>query len=785
MISFRNPRHSLALALLSTLLLATAATSFAQGTQLWTQSRFAELEKGTPLGVSIASDGALRRGPQADLVNTTSSSFVWAVAVDKSGTAYLATGSPASVLRITLDGKSTTLFTSKALAVQSLAFGPDGALYAATMPDGRVYKLDPAAKNPLDSATAKPIFDLAAASSASPNHSPEDKSKDKSKDSAEKPESRSHYIWAMTFDPDGRLYLATGGPGIVYRLDPTQLDPAHPGQPATAFFTSDEQHIRSLAWDKSGNLIAGSDGSGLVYRIGHDGKAYVLFSAPRREITALAVGADGTIYAADVGDKSRSPLPALPVSSGGPGITITFNQPGSVQAANASSALPEGSEIYALTPNAAPRKLWDDHEDILYSLAATPTGLLALTGNQGKILEIGFDGSTRDLAHLNAQQAIALALIDGGWLVGAANPGRLYRLTDGGPKSEHAYASDVLDADAVARWGRIEVDPASRGFHLFTRSGNVEQPVRREKDWGWTDWQPVTDGKITSPSGRYLQWKAALDPDGLLSGVAVNYLPVNAAPVIDDLVVVPGARYTPQAPASSPTTVNIVFPAAPDGATASSDGAASSPLQATKDKSAVTARWAAHDDNGDDLAFDLYLRGDGETLWRPLKHNLTDRAWTFDATTLPDGGYQIKVVASDLPSHTPADALTGQKVSARFLLDTTPPVVSDLGAETASSACPQAAANPNTCLAVHFSAQDATSPISRAQYSLDAGPWQFIEPVGQLSDSLTEHYAFAIPLPAVNEPEHLVTVRVFDRYDNSSAAKLVVPAHQPSGVKKP
>lgn len=777
MISFCNSRRSLALALLPALFLAPSQLCSAQGTQLWTQSRFAELEKGTPLGVSIDSDGTLRRGPQADLVTTTNSSFVWAVATDHDGATYLATGSPAAVLRITPDGKTTTLLTSKTLAVQSLAFGPNGALYAATMPDGKLYKLDPAANSPIDAATAKPIFDLASASPAHPENA-----SGKSADPAEKPENRSHYIWAITFDRSGLLYLATGGPGVIYRLDP-----AHPDQPATAFFTSDEQHIRSLAWDKAGNLIAGSDGSGLVYRISPDGKGYVLFSAPRREITALAVDAEGTIYAADVGDKSRSPLPALPVASGNPGITITFNQPGSVQAANASSTLPEGSEIYALTPNAAPRRLWDSHDEILYSLAATPAGLLAVTGNQGKVLEIGLDGSTRDLAHLNAQQAISLAVIDGGWLVGAANPGRLYRLTDGGPKSEHAYASDVLDAGAASLWGKIEVDPASRGFHLFTRSGNVEQPVRREKDWGWTDWQPVTDEKIASPIGRYLQWKAELDPDGLLSGVAVNYLPANAAPVVDDLVVVPGARYTPQAASSSPATVNIVFPAAADGTSAASDGSASSPLQAQKDKSAVTVRWAAHDDNGDDLAFDLYLRGDGETLWRPLRKNLADRAVSFDATTLPDGGYQIKVVASDLPSHTPAQALTGDKISSRFVLDTTPPVVSGLHVETATTRCPKSPANSNACLAVHFDAQDATSPISRAQYSLDAGPWQYIEPVGQLSDSLTEHYVFLIPLPpgAATEPEHLVTVRVFDRYDNSSAAKLVVPAAKSTPEQHP
>ena len=97
-----------------------------------------------------------------------------------------------------------------------------------------------------------------------------------------------------------------------------------------------------------------------------------------------------------------------------------------------------------------------------------------------------------------------------------------------------------------------------------------------------------------------------------------------------------------------------------------------------KDRTAVTVRWAAHDDNGDDLIYSIYLRGDGETVWRLLKDKITEKAYSFDAELIPDGGYQVKVVASDSPSHTPGDALTGDKVSDRFVVDTTPPMVTGL-----------------------------------------------------------------------------------------------------------
>jgi hypothetical protein len=200
-------------------------------------------------------------------------------------------------------------------------------------------------------------------------------------------------------------------------------------------------------------------------------------------------------------------------------------------------------------------------------------------------------------------------------------------------------------------------------------------------------------------------------------------------------------------------------------------------LQAVKDRSAIAVRWAAHDDNGDDLVYSLYLRGDGETVWRLLKKRLTHKAYSFDADLIPDGGYQIKVVASDAPSHSPDEALTGEKVSDRFVVDTTPPVVSGLKAVLEDAACQH---SPCTELFhVNFEATDATSPIAHAEYSLDAGPWQYIDPVDKLSDSLREHYDVFIPLSSdAGASEHLITVRVYDRYDNVGVAKTVIAAQE-------
>jgi len=137
-------------------------------------------------------------------------------------------------------------------------------------------------------------------------------------------------------------------------------------------------------------------------------------------------------------------------------------------------------------------------------------------------------------------------------------------------------------------------------------------------------------------------------------------------------------------------------------------------------------------------------------------------------------------VASDAPVHTDAEALTGERVGSVFVVDSTPPMPGALTATlvpapagTAQSGQP--AAKIHATLEVH----DATSPIAHAEYSVDAGPWQYLEPMGRVSDSLTERYDFMAEIPQTTTPvtdtkEHVIAVRVYDRYENMTAVKAVV-----------
>jgi hypothetical protein len=580
------------------------------------------------------------------------------------------------------------------------------------------------------------------------------------------------------------MYVAAGAPAVVYRV-------ATGGRkPEVAFRTAD-QHVRCLLMTKDGMLWAGTDGSGVVYRFdtkAKGAKPFAAYGAAKREITALAMDPAGNVYAAGVGTRvaagaAQPGLPPIPVT-GAVGVSVTFSQPGSASAAAANTLIPEGSEIYRIAADGSPSKLVTLKEDVVYALAFDDGSLLAATGNRGRVyrVDVGSDSAGRyaDVAHLEAAQGMALAAVPGGQIVGTSNSGKVYRLEDR-PAANATYTSEVYDAGGFATWGRLEVEPqGTAAAELYARSGNVENPAM-----GWSEWTPVAkDGAVSLPGGRYVQWTAVLHAGPGVESVGVNYLGKNIAPVVDEVVVQTGARVAAGAAAQGQSqTVSVSFPAASGGGIPLfQPDPNAQPLMAQRDRTGITARWAAHDDNGDDLMFAVWYRGVGETNWRLLKDRISERYVSFDAEALPDGRYELKVVASDAPVHTDTDTLTAERVSDAFVVDTTPPVPGVLTAGLVSAGAKGAAGGSGQAIHAVFSAKDALSPIGHAEYSVDGGPWQYLEPVGGLSDALEERYDFMAALPATrsvtqegpNAKEHVLAVRVYDRFENVVSAKTVV-----------
>ncbi len=772
--------------LLPLFLLLLSILVFAEGTRIWEQSKFDELEKGTAKGVAIRSEGGLELAPSLKPIYTTPSTYIWAIAGDRQGNIYAAAGAPARVYRVAPDGQTSIIFQPQELQVQALLVDPDGAIYAATSPDGKIYKIvhrpNPPSKQ--KASPAVPAQEGAAAQSQAGKLP-----LDAGYTSSVFFDPKTKYIWDLAEDKQGRIYVATGDQGEIFRVDKN-------GE-GSLFFKSDEAHIRVLAFDPDGNLIAGSDGSGLIYRISPAGEAFVLYSAPKKELTALAIDKAGNIYAAGVGEKraaAGTATAAQPVIASTPVITVTTGAtPGVIPPPMptvpvipfAAMSAAGGSEVYQIAPDGSPRRIWSSKDDVVYCLTFGEDGqLLAGTGNKARIYAIGADRNFTDLVKASATQITALAQApNGGVYAATSNLGKIFTL-GASPDSDGTYESDVFDARIFSRWGRADVR-GSGAFDLYARSGNVDNPDRN-----WSPWKKIDfakGGELEVPPARFVQWKAVLHPgrpNPTISSVEVNYLPKNVAPVVEEVYVQPGARFqTIPKPVSE--NVNV-------GPSASAQRF-EAPVPAVRDRDSIAVRWASHDANDDELVYSLYYRGDNETQWKLLKDNLTDKYYSFDASLLPDGGYTIKVVASDAPSHSPDEALTSSKESPRFEIDTTPPQVVNLNA-----------APDNNALHITFRAIDGFSAIKRAEYSIDAGEWQYVEPVGHLSDYRVENYDFLAALPgeaaratelasadplarkssrravAVADPpvttsqEHVVVVRVYDRFDNMGAAKFVV-----------
>jgi WD40 repeat protein len=785
--------------LVSVLLLSSLV--FAEGTRTWDQNKYEDFEKGTAKGVAIRSDGSLELAPTFKPVFTSPSTYIWSIVADPQGNIFAAAGSPARVYRINA-GKATIVFAPPELQVQALALADDGTLFAATSPDGRVYKITrkgtPAQANQPAQAQVNTAQN-AAANEPGGNRQQASLPIDPDYSAAVFFEPKTKYIWDLALDPQGRLYVATGDNGEIFRVDRS-------GQ-GGVFFKSDEAHIRTLAIDNKQNLIAGSDGSGLIYRISPNGEGFVLYSAPKKEITALAVDQQGNIYAAGVGEKrgmsnpaaAQSPGTVTPVQPQQPGLPAGVVVP--LQTLTATG----GSDVYRIAPDGSPRRIWTSPTDIVYALGFDNSGrLIAGSGNRGRLYSIAADGTFADLLDASANQVTALArAADGGLHVATSNLGKIFDMgsTAG---SEGTFESDVFDAHIFSKWGRAQV----RGtgiIDLFARSGNVDNPDRNWSAWRKVDLQ--RELAVDTPPARFIQWRAVLhegNPGPSLDSVTLFYLPKNVAPVIEDVYVQVGAKFQ-----SAQHTENNTITVGPQQQQQHFETIPS----AVRDKNSIAVRWEAHDDNDDELVYSLWYRGDGESRWKLLQDNITDKYYSFDAGLLPDGGYTLRAIASDAPSHTPQDALNAQKEGGRFEVDNTAPIVQNL-----------ASVYDGNSIHTTFRAEDSFSVISHAEFSVDAGDWQTVEPVGQISDSRIENYDFTVPIsvavpavtpnpvegvpesavrnnkakrnakntppplptltPIVPQEEHIVVVRVYDKFENMGSAKVLVRALPPPAPAK-
>jgi len=754
--------------LLAAVLVCGLATSgLADHTRRWRQSTYEEFQKGTAKGVAVRSDGHLELAPKFALVADADASYLWSLKTDAEGTLYAGGGSPAKVFRIDASGKPQVAFESTELLAQCLAFDAKGALYVGTSPDGKVYKVTPSG--------GKTVFF----------------------------EPKTKYIWDLAFGSDGTLYVATGDKGQIYAVTPDGK--------GDVYYASDEAHIKVLAFDKEGDLLAGTEPNGRVLRITRatatagakktgtstTAEGFVLYETAKREVTSLAVAADGSVYVAAIGDKQHAAASGQPPIISPAQGTSTFTNTG-VQGGNVAApfvAFPQAisSSIYRIAHDGVPEEIWSSREDVVYSLGMNSDGrLLAGTGNNGSLLVIDGRGVYAQLAKAGSAQITGISKASNGKVyLCAANPGKVFSL---GPEyeAEGTFESQSFDAKLYSQWGRIEwwgapatTDAAknTKGskeprLQFYVRTGNTEDPG---KEWSpWFGPYTSTDALVGAPAARFLQWKAVIHdgrPGDGIDWISVAYLPKNVAPVIDGIAMQdPGVRAQAPIGITLPGTATLKQPPSanpsPTGTMTSSTPQAPKfemQPQGSMQKGYQSVLWSAHDDNEDDLKYAVYFRGENQKDWLLLKDNLDQKFYSWDTTSMPDGAYYLKIVASDAPANPPDVALQAERESERFEVDNTPPAI---GKISASPTGMNADRSKGISYDFQFTASHATNSIDRAQYSVDGGDWILVSPTNGISDYKTETYSFTVR--GLSPGEHTVAVRAYDRFDNVGAGKTTI-----------
>src|SRR5271154_5989691 len=127
-------------------LLCAATIGYAVDTKTWQQSDMVDFEKGSLTRLSLASDGRLALAPLVKEIFDPSVTFLWAVARDSKGNLYAGGGglggSKTKLFMVDPSGKSKTLAELEGIAIQAIAIDSKDRVYAATSPDGKVYRVD-------------------------------------------------------------------------------------------------------------------------------------------------------------------------------------------------------------------------------------------------------------------------------------------------------------------------------------------------------------------------------------------------------------------------------------------------------------------------------------------------------------------------------------------------------------------------------------------------------------------------------------------------------------------
>jgi hypothetical protein len=163
--------------------------------------------------------------------------------------------------------------------------------------------------------------------------------------------------------------------------------------------------------------------------------------------------------------------------------------------------------------------------------------------------------------------------------------------------------------------------------------------------------------------------------------------------------------------------------------------------------------------DNDELRYTLWYRAAGEKLWRPILRDdevLTKPKHTWETEDVPEGRYEVKLVADDTPSNDPRDALSDERISVPVLIDNHQPQVVGLAFQKGE---------------IRGKAVDGFSTIAALEMSVDGEPWWPVRSDDEMFDEREESFAATLPAELEKGP-HAAAVRATDRAGNTGAAEI-------------
>ena len=431
------------------------------------------------------------------------------------------------MFRVDPQGKGSLFFDAPELEVHALAPAPNGGLYVATSPDGRIYKVDRDGKD------------------------------------------------TRLLRPGRQVHLVAGGRCEGQRVRGHRRERA--GLQDHARRQGDEVlrhqgHARDGADLRPGRQPAGRHGhagtrparrrrrQGLRaarFAVRRDSHAAPRQPRPgvRRPRSAAVRRAAARARAAPTAAPPRRPRTATGRSTPSVSVEVTSfavvdTSVGSTAASSQSSRENRRSSkgaVYRIAPDGLWDQLWESRDDAPYDLTFAADGALIVgTGNKGKIYRLDGDpgaadaGRTRQLPSRSRRSTRTLAAARTTRpRIPASCSGSRRIARRGAPTNRNRATRRWCPRGASISWRGI----ASGGnqIEVSTRSGNTETP-----DDTWSAWSPAyksADGSaITSPKARYLQWRAVLTGKGdgpVLTSVTAAYLQRNLRPQVRSITVHP------------------------------------------------------------------------------------------------------------------------------------------------------------------------------------------------------------------------------------------------------